>query len=310
MNIETANRLLNLRKQHNLSQEQLAEKLGISRQSVSKWERAEASPDTDNLIELAKLYQISLDELLGTGLNNKTEPAVREGDTEESPAQATEAASVTAQDDALEDQASAGDAPESDPAPQDNGEQKSPDGGTLKKEKVHVGWNGIHIQDGDEQVHIGLRGIHVKDAEDEVHIGLSGIRVKDRKDAVQVEDGRVFVNGKEYKKGDFIKHHKKGWIATFPFALLVCIGFFICGAYGYWHPGWILFLTVPVWHSIVEAVQKRDLSAFCYPVLVVIVFLLLGFYAGAWHPGWVLFLTIPFFYWIANGCKQEKENRE
>ena len=64
MNIETANRLYELRKKNNLSQEEVADKLGISRQSVSKWERAESSPDTDNLIELAKLYNVSLDELL------------------------------------------------------------------------------------------------------------------------------------------------------------------------------------------------------------------------------------------------------
>jgi len=64
MNIEIADRLVNLRKANGLSQENLAEKLGISRQAVSKWERAEASPDTDNLIALARLYKISLDELL------------------------------------------------------------------------------------------------------------------------------------------------------------------------------------------------------------------------------------------------------
>lgn len=64
MNIEIANKLVQLRKQHNLSQEDLANKLGISRQAVSKWERAEASPDTDNLIKLASIYKISLDELL------------------------------------------------------------------------------------------------------------------------------------------------------------------------------------------------------------------------------------------------------
>ena len=64
MNIELANRLLQYRKNSGLSQEELAEKLNISRQSVSKWERAEASPDTDNLIELAKIYNVTLDELL------------------------------------------------------------------------------------------------------------------------------------------------------------------------------------------------------------------------------------------------------
>lgn len=66
MNIEIANRLVNLRKEKGLSQEQLAEKIGVSRQAVSKWERSEASPDTDNLIMLARLYEISLDELLRT----------------------------------------------------------------------------------------------------------------------------------------------------------------------------------------------------------------------------------------------------
>lgn len=66
MNIEIANRLVKLRKENNLSQEALANKLGISRQAVSKWERAEASPDTDNLIMLAKIYNVSLDELLQT----------------------------------------------------------------------------------------------------------------------------------------------------------------------------------------------------------------------------------------------------
>ena len=72
MNIEIANRLYELRKKNGLSQEELAEKIGVSRQAVSKWERAESSPDTDNLIELARLYGVSLDGLLFT-----TEPVER-----------------------------------------------------------------------------------------------------------------------------------------------------------------------------------------------------------------------------------------
>ena len=73
MNIKLADRLVELRKQNKLSQEALAEKLGLSRQSISKWERAEASPDTDNLIALAELYGITLDQLLGND-EVKTEP--------------------------------------------------------------------------------------------------------------------------------------------------------------------------------------------------------------------------------------------
>ena len=64
MNVETAQRLADLRRSKGYSQEGLARKLGLSRQAVSKWERAESSPDTENLISLAKLYSVSLDELL------------------------------------------------------------------------------------------------------------------------------------------------------------------------------------------------------------------------------------------------------
>ena len=75
MTLETANRLVQLRKDHGLSQEELAEKLGVSRQAVSKWERAESSPDTDNLIALAELYHISLDTLVrGEGSATPVEP--------------------------------------------------------------------------------------------------------------------------------------------------------------------------------------------------------------------------------------------
>ena len=75
MNIEIANRLQKLRKENGYSQEELADKLGISRQAVSKWERAESSPDTDNLIILARLYNMSLDELL---YDNESDEEIRE----------------------------------------------------------------------------------------------------------------------------------------------------------------------------------------------------------------------------------------
>ena len=64
MNEITAKKLEQLRKQSGFTQSQLAEKLGISRQAVSKWERAESSPDTDNLIALSKIYNVSIDEML------------------------------------------------------------------------------------------------------------------------------------------------------------------------------------------------------------------------------------------------------
>ena len=65
MDLKTANRLQQLRKENGYSQDALAEKLGLSRQAISKWERGESSPDTDNLIALAELYHMTLDLLIG-----------------------------------------------------------------------------------------------------------------------------------------------------------------------------------------------------------------------------------------------------
>lgn len=75
MDLITANRLQQLRKTNGYSQEVLAEKLSVSRQSVSKWERAEASPEIDNLMGLAKIYDITIDELLDTSNDKVLEKA-------------------------------------------------------------------------------------------------------------------------------------------------------------------------------------------------------------------------------------------
>ena len=54
-----------LRKKNNMSQEELAEKLGVSRQSVSLWETGQTQPTIDNIIALAKIFNTSTDEILG-----------------------------------------------------------------------------------------------------------------------------------------------------------------------------------------------------------------------------------------------------
>lgn len=52
------------RADHGMSQEQVAEALGVSRQAVSKWENGTAEPSTSNLLALAKLYEVDVGELL------------------------------------------------------------------------------------------------------------------------------------------------------------------------------------------------------------------------------------------------------
>ncbi|MCM1048580.1 MAG: helix-turn-helix transcriptional regulator [Clostridiales bacterium] len=259
MNIEIANRLVNLRKANNLSQEALAEKLGISRQAVSKWERAEASPDTDNLILLARLYRVSIDELLKTD-DEIPRPDVEEEDKNE----------LTVNDDT----------------------------GDGKGEYVHVGLKGIHVKDDDGEVHVGWDGIHVVDDTgkgDNVHIDKNG----------------VYVNGKRYDKEWFAHRHH----SHFPMGWIIIILYFVIGIFwSAWHPGWLLFLLIPIWDSIVEVIYHKNLRCFAYPVFAALVFLCLGIFGSMWNPGWVFFLTIPLFYaivgWARDKTKEDDYNEQ
>ena len=67
-------KLSKLRKESNYTQEQLASVLGVSRQSVSKWESDLAYPETEKLIQMGKLFSCSMDYLLKEEITEKTEP--------------------------------------------------------------------------------------------------------------------------------------------------------------------------------------------------------------------------------------------
>lgn len=62
------NKIMELRKKNNITQEELAEKVGVTRQTISKWELDETSPDIKQAASLSKIFKVSLDELV----NNDT----------------------------------------------------------------------------------------------------------------------------------------------------------------------------------------------------------------------------------------------
>lgn len=64
-------KLSKLRKEYNYTQEQLADILGVSRQSISKWESDTAYPETDKLVKLGKLFNCSMDYLLNDDITEK-----------------------------------------------------------------------------------------------------------------------------------------------------------------------------------------------------------------------------------------------
>ena len=266
MNLEIANRLVGLRKENKLSQEALAEKLGISRQAVSKWERAEASPDTDNLIALAKLYHVSLDELLKIH--------EEENELAEEEEQATTDLVLTGEStyrDGMEERADSDRTADTEGRRSEKNDQQAAD-------DVHIGLNGIHVRDKEgEEVHISWNGIHVHDQENEVHIDKNGISV----------------NG-EKVQGHLFQHGGK---EEFPLGLFSIVIYIVIGVvFDLWHPGWILFFLVPVVSTLIHAVRCRNASLFAYPCLVLFLFLYMGFVHSMWHPAWVLFLTIPLYY--------------
>ena len=254
MNIETANRLYEYRKSMGLSQEELAAKIGVSRQAVSKWERAEASPDTDNLIELSKVYGVTLDEML-------------RGKDEAAPAGEP--------------------APEAvDEAPAS--EEPTPEEPAEPTEKVQVGWHGIPVHDKHgAKVDIDSRGIFVEEnGEQKVYTGTDG-HIHKSPDIIEKEN--------EHKRGSL-------WLKL-PYPIVTVIAYILFGTLnvmGGWSYGWIIFLTIPLYYTLVKAILMRKVKVFCYPVLVAMVYLIIGFAFNWWHPGWVLFLTIPLFYWIVD----------
>ena len=75
-------RLMELRKEKHLSQEEAAEKLNVTRQTISKWELDQSTPDFDKLVPISKLYGIDINELVTGEKKVKTKSSGLDTDTE------------------------------------------------------------------------------------------------------------------------------------------------------------------------------------------------------------------------------------
>lgn len=241
MNIEIANRLVKMRKEKGYSQEELADALGISRQAVSKWERAEASPDTDNLICLAKLYNVSLDDLLSS---DESIESIREEQKEKT-------AEVNAE--SVQQQ--------------------------KKHDSVYIGKDGIHITDKDgSEVHINKRHIRAIDVNGkEVKNVKRTFRASSYLEGILYMValiGYMLI-------GFFTGYWFAGWILfflpevicslircfetknpeRFNICFLACYIFFLTGFVhpgGIWHPMWVIFLTIPVYYMVLDPFKPKN----------------------------------------------------
>ena len=220
MTIKLGNRLAELRKEHHLSQEELAEKLNVSRQAISKWECGESSPDTDNLIELSKIYNISLDELVGNT------PA-----KEEKADDSNKKSFSLSDDEGNKIQFIKGDKDDED---DDNDEDKD-------DERNHPIFTTISVI-----VSCALTiGVVVAYVLLGTLLGLWGqawvlfllIPI------IPSLMGAIF-----YKR-----------MHAFAYPILVAFVYLTLGVWypgGYWHPWWLLFLTIPVYYVIADAIKK------------------------------------------------------
>ncbi len=72
--MEFNNKLYELRKKRGYSQEELANRLNVSRQTVSKWEVGESTPDMEKLVAISDLFEVSLDELVKDKVPEQAQP--------------------------------------------------------------------------------------------------------------------------------------------------------------------------------------------------------------------------------------------
>ena len=304
MDLAMAQRLVDRRKAAGLSQEALAAQLGVSRQAVSKWERSESSPDTDNLIALAALYGVSLDELLyGEAADDADDP--EDGDT-----------GADASDEAEEDEDSADNTSRSDKPLVDISLARGihvidPD----KGEEVHVGWNGIHVTNDrkGEEVHVGPSGVHVDTLEDDGH------SVHTNADGTVTIDGETFSSWKEAH--DKLDHHGKHFHTKlgrawnkFPFPALVALAYLALGiAYGTWGMGLFLVFLIPVYYAIGDFIDRRRLSKLIgsvYPTAAIAWFLYMWLCLGQPHPAWIILITIPIVKALMRWCRKQWKYRK
>lgn len=256
MNADIAKRLLEFRKANGYSQEDLAEKLGVSRQAISNWERNESSPDTDNLIALAQLYNVTIDELLqGKDKPEKNKVEETETDTDTSPSDKYGEYSDT-------------------------------------KSTAHISFkDGVHVHNENEHVDIGWDGIHVETKNgDSVHMNKDELHDhihKKFEESINNKNSMIWLRTllpifavAFYLIVGFAcggSGWGKGWIVfllipivestitavqrrtpssfcypVFATFLYLFFGFF----FGIWHPTWVVFITIPAFYAICSALKK------------------------------------------------------
>lgn len=277
MTIELANRLVEFRKKFGFSQEELANKLKVSRQSISNWESGEVTPSIDYLKELAIIYGVSLDDLVSSEksveevLNKKGKSADQTTDNKNA--------------------------------------------SNSNSTKTNFKTNGFYVKDGENTVNISRDGIFV-DSEDgeQVRIDKRGININkgDKETCYERNDSGNYVSfdndiksvTKVYSKARNRKKlsNKIEGIITGCSVLIITVIYFLLGFLlrnvNGWAVYWTLFILIPVPGNLLSAIIRRRFCNAPVPLIITFTYLFLGMRFGLWHPWWLLFLIIPIYYTI------------
>ncbi|MEX1307317.1 MAG: helix-turn-helix transcriptional regulator [Eubacteriales bacterium] len=247
MNITVAKNLEKLRKAHGWTQETIAEKVGVSRQAVSSWEQGISSPDTDNLITLAKLYGVKVDDLLFTE------------------------------------------------SEQDDFRQRRENFFEMDKDRKAPNVKPVYTRASTFPIVAFIILIYFIVSFATGRWDITWLI------CLAIPIYEYIIYWVEQAQGKANRH----WMELFPYPLFVVAMFFLLGYFTQlWHIVWILFLTIPVYYFILRIVRNRGKSwrtliVSVLPLLTVIIFLFIGFLVeGAWRWAWMIFLTIPIWGWM------------
>ncbi|WDV46927.1 helix-turn-helix transcriptional regulator [Clostridiaceae bacterium M8S5] len=207
-------RIVTLRKELNMSQETLAEKIGVSRQAVSKWERGEATPDIYNITTLADIFELTIDEFIyGQKSDLKDKPKLV----------------------MLE----------------------------MKKnaEKLIMIAVAIFI--------VSVFGFSLLPFSDDVNVLIFGL-IFGLCTLILIKSGfmfeRFYMYNRQYLKDDddiessFQKISKKRKTALGAAISILCvlIYLYISFVYNMWHPGWLVFLLIPIAYALFDLFETKE----------------------------------------------------
>lgn len=312
-------RLATLRRSKAMSQEELANILGVSRQAVSKWERGESSPDTLNLIGLADLYEMSLDELVrGAAVQEQTlSPTLEEPTTPTN----------TATKDCTSQTSEGFETPDSASEDTHTSAATVTESATDGVVKVEVVTTTIPLEAATSFMPKASKATAKADSTDESNSNASEV-TKPQTPSQSEPNANGFPTSAE----TFTSTHTPSQTsrpqtptpehtslprdphayppptdtayelpvtpppAPFPQAQMPYSSPTL-SAPEHFQPG----SQGPVahQHKHKQHEPKGALMSFPYPILCVILYLAFGFLFHTWHPGWIIFFTVPIYYWIA-----------